>query len=406
MRKVLLATTAFVAFAAAGAAQAATTSPLTVNVGGSTDFVAGAFAESNRGTTSNGLSSSNRDFETVYDIDFSVAGKMGNGVEYGGMLGLTNAQDISNGFNGTQSPYANVADVFLSGALGKVVLGDSHGATDLSVGAPTVGEGQVEGRYVDFLDVGAFAKNFVYGVDGTDHSTNVTYFTPKFGTENNKLQAGVSYIPQFYNYGSSVVKYDNGVSTNTNTNTLSPYKDVFKGALAYTGSLAPVALKASANMIHGSSNQVGSNTAWNVNAPGVQNAQSFTSWGIGGQAALDGFTLGAGYTDLGHYDAVAGQGRNQNTYTAGLKYELNKLAVGVSYLGGEGYSNMLTSGATGANLDNYNYVKDFNSYGAGGTYTWAPGLTSNLDGVVFDQKTDSNVENKGYVLLVSQKLAF
>jgi hypothetical protein len=55
---------------------------------------------------------------------------------------------------------------------------------------------------------------------------------------------------------------------------------------------------------------------------------------------------------------------------------------------------------------NYNYVKDFDSYGLGGTYTWAPGLTTNLDGVMFDQEMETGVKNDGYVLLVSQKLAF
>ena len=48
MRKILLATTALVGFAVAGAAQAAapaSTSPINVTVGGSVDFLAGAFHE-------------------------------------------------------------------------------------------------------------------------------------------------------------------------------------------------------------------------------------------------------------------------------------------------------------------------------------------------------------------------
>jgi hypothetical protein len=410
MRKVLLATTALVALTAAGAAHAAT-SPLTVNIGGSTDFVAGNFAESNENKGDNTLSSNHRDFETVYDLDFSVAGKLGNGIEYGGMLGLTNGADIVNNFKGTQtSPYMDMGYIWTSGAFGKVQMGDSHGATDLTVGTPTVGEGQVDGRYADFLDTTSYAKTLVYGVDGTDHSTNITYFTPKVGNENNKVQLGVSYVPQFYNYGSGVVDYNSGTGAPLGaSNTLSPYKDVVKGALAYTGNIAPVALKASANVITGNSSNTtgafGSSDAWIANAPVFKPVQSFTSWGIGAQAALNGFTLGGTYNNQGSYDAVIGQNKDQQTYGAGLKYEFSKYAVGVSYLGGEGYDNMLL-GAGSTNTDKFNYVKDFNSYGAGGSYTWAPGLTSNLDGVYFNQATDVGVDNKGYVLLVSQKLAF
>ncbi len=414
MRKILLATTALVGFAVTGAAHAAT-SPLNVTLGGSTDFVAANFADQNHA----GPNSNNRDFETVYGLNFTVSGKAANGLEYGGVLGLTNAGDISNNFSGTQtSPYLNAGNIYLSSAFGKVVLGDSHGATDLTVGAPSVGEGQTTGRYADFLDTTQFAKTFVYGVDGTDHSTNVTYFTPKVGFEGVKAQLAASYIPQFYNYGSSGVKYNAGSTFGTaagSTNTLSPYHDVFKVAGDVSGNLSAVALTGSAHVISGSSDatslapttvgglSVGNNAAWIVNAPaGV--VQSFTAWGIGAQAALDGFTFGGSYDDNGHYNAVSGQTKDQNQYSAGLKYEFSKFGVAANYTGGEGYDNLLsTAGGTGSSA---NYIKSFDSYGLGGTYSWAPGLTSNVDGVLFDQKSDAGVKNDGYVLLVSQKLAF
>jgi len=404
IKKILLATTALVGFVAAGAAQAAT-SPLNVTVGGNVDFVAANFADQNHGgpTAGTGFNSANRDFESVYGLNFSVAGKAGNGLEYGGNLGLSNADDISNNFGATAqtSPYMNAANVFMSGAFGKVVLGDSHGATDLVVGAPSVGEGQTTGRYVDFLATSQFAKTFVYGVDGTDHSTNVTYFTPKVGNDSNKVQLGVSYIPQFYNYGSSVVTYNSGAVGNVNT--LSPYHDVVKGALSYTGKIAPVAVAASAHIITGSSDQTAANSAWTANAGAVP-VQGFTAWGIGAQGALDGFTLGATYADNGHYNATNLQNKDQHQYGAGLKYEFSKVGVSANYLGGVGYDNLLTTaGGAGSTL---NYVKDFNSYGLGGSYTWAPGLTSNVDGVLFDQRSEADVKNDGYVLLVSQKLAF
>ncbi len=401
MRKILLATTALVGFAVAGAAQAAT-SPLNVTIGGSVDAVAGQFHES-KVSAVQGANRTAHDFETIYALNFGVTGKAGNGLEYGGNLTLDNAPDIADGFRGTANGIAvTTADIFLSGAFGKVQLGDSRGATDLALSTPTVGEGQVSGRYIDFLDTESFAKNFVVGVDGTDHSTNITYFTPKVGNDTNKVQAAVSFVPQFYNYGSSVAKYQGGTTTTTNTNNLSPYKDVVKGAVAYTGTFKPVTVGASAHIITGSADASATNQqAWIAHAPtgpGI-NVRDFTAWGLDAQAAAEGFTLGVNYVDQGHYNTVAGQTKDQQQFGAGLKYEFSKVAVGVNYLGGEGYSNTLS-------VSRGNYVKEFNSYGAGGAYTWAPGLTTNLDGVLFDQKTEGNVKNDGYVLLVSQKLAF
>ncbi|MDR3449644.1 MAG: porin [Alphaproteobacteria bacterium] len=418
MRKFLLATTALVGIAAAGSAHAAT-SPLTVNVGGSVDFLAGNYAASNQGqTTFIGRQSTNRDFESIYNLNFSILGKANNGVEYGGLVNLTNGADAQNLFEGNSTtPFLNAGYVWMSGAFGKVMLGDSHGATDIAVNAPTVGEGQVTGRFIDFLDTTTFAKNFVLGVDGLDHSTNVTYYTPKVGNENNKVQLGVSYIPQFYNSGASVVSYNGTNGLSGTNNLISAYHDVVKGVLNYQGNMDKVALGASAQIISGSGGSGSGVTiggtpvsnaasAWTAFAPNG-NVQSFTSWGVGAQAALDGFTVGATYLDQGRYNAVVGQDQSQHQYSAGLKYEFNKVGVGVSYLGGEGYSNILSTGnAAGTSVSSANYVKDFNSYGAGGSYTWAPGLTSNLDGVYFDQKTDSGADNEGYVLLVSQKLAF
>lgn len=408
MRKFLLATTALFGFVASGAAFAAT-APLTVNVGGDVDFLAANFSGSDKGTTGAGKSS-NRSFESLYNIAFDIKGKANNGVEYGGMLRLSNTPDIQNLFNSSDTPYLSAGYVWMSGAFGKVQLGNSHGATDIAVNAPVAGEGQVFGRYMDFIATSTFAKNFIAGIDGTEHSTNVTYFTPKVGNENHKVQIGVSYVPQFYNYGSLNGVQTGQVITNQNgsvgtTNKLSPYRDVIKGAVAYEGKFAPVAVKASATVINGSSSAVGGSSAWIANADSTRAVQDFTSYGFGAQAAMNGFTFGASYTDQGRYNAVVGQDKRQDQVAAGLKYDFSKASVGVSYLGGRGYGNHMSTGVTGITSTS-DYVKDFYSYGAGGSYVWAPGLTSSLDGVRFTQKTESSVKNDGYVLLVSQKLAF
>ena len=389
MRKILLATTALIGFAAAGAAQAAP-APLTVTVGGGVDFLAGAFHSSRAAGATN---PSSGDFETLYSLDFGIAGKSASGVEYGGALALDNYPDINNLFAGNGNNVAvRTADIFMSGAFGKVQLGDARGATDLIVATPSVGEGQVSGRYIDFLDSETYSKSFIVGVDGTDHGTNVTYYTPKVGNDKNKVQLGVTFTPNFYDYGSTVVLAEKTAPTVGN----SPYKNVVKGALAYAGAAGDVKLDASAHIISGVSDVIGANGK----------VRDFTAWGVGAKAALRGFTFGGTYVDMGHYATNIGQRKDQQQYGAGVTYDFCcKLAMGVSYLGGSAYDNMLSLPIAATGL-NRNYVKDFNSYGVGGAYIWAPGLTTNVDGVLFSQKADVTSKNDGYVLLVSQKLAF
>ncbi len=367
MRKILLATTALIGFTAVGTAQAAT-APLTVTVGGSVEFAAGAFHESR---ASGATDPSSGDFETVYSLNFGVTGKSASGVEYGGNLVLDNdinqntlsADDPSNGVAVTK------ADIFMAGAFGKIQLGDSRGATDLTVAAPNLGGI----RYMDFL-TNKYSKELVVNIDKKDHSTNVTYFTPKVGNNTHKVQLGVTYVPNYARFGSSVqLTKSNG------------YRNVVKGALAYDGNFKPVAIKASADVISG----VIHSTSW----------RDFTAWDVGAQAAYDSFTLGANYGDQGHYMTLVGQNKKQQTYSAGLTYQFCcALAAGFNYLGGEGYSTLM--GGWG------DYVKDFNTYSFASTYTWAPGLTTTGNVVLFDEEAATGVKDDGYVLMLSQKLAF
>ena len=368
MRKILLATTALVGFAAAGAAQAATT-PLNVTVGGSIDFIAGAFHESR---ISGATNSSSGDFETVYSLAFGVTGKAANGIEYGGNIVLDNDINASVASLSGESNniYVTQADVFMSGAYGKLRMGDFRGATELAVTAPSVGGI----RYMDFLDSSSnFAKDLVLGIDGRNHGTNITYYTPKVGNELGKVQAAVTYAPNFSQYGSDVqLTMPTG------------FRNVIKGAVTYEGNIRSVAIKASADIINGTIDSA--------------TVRDFTAWGLGAQAAYKGFTLGANFADRGEFNTNAAMNKDQNTYGVGLKYEFCKYAVGFDYFGGTGYSGFLPGN---------DRVKSLDVYSFGGAYTWAPGLTTTANAVFFDHDaaTATN-DNEGYVLLISQKLAF
>ena len=365
MRKILLATTALVgvAFCTVGAAQAAApASPITVNIGGYVDAIAGWDHESTSlpatitsfdtpGSTSStgitGLSGVSHDFETEFKLNIDAIGKASNGIQYGANIGLWNGPEVTNLWTGGGSSVElNSAYVWLSGAFGKVLFGDEHGASDLFVYAPTVGEGQVDGRWQEFTSPFLVAHFMPSGIDNTEHSTKITYYTPKVGNDSNKVQLGFSYAPQMYNYGQAVVLTNianapllNGVS--------SPYEDLLKGAIQYTGDFHPVNLTVSGQIINGTAQSTVGTPALFAFAPGPTpgtNFRSFTAWGLGTQVGFEGFTVGGSFVDDGSYGTVNSQGHDQHVWTLGGKYEIDKVSVGGSWLNGKGYDNLLVGG--------------------------------------------------------------
>jgi hypothetical protein len=251
-------------------------------------------------------------------------------------------------------------------------MGDFRGATELAVAAPSVGGLS----YVSFLNAStSFAKDIVYGIDTKNYDTNITYYTPKVGNEMGKVQAAVTYVPKIGQRGSQVL-----LARDTD------YKNLVKAAVTYSGNIQKVAVNASAHVVTGDTQAL------------PATLEDFTSWGIGVQAAYQGFTVGGNYIDLDDYNITSADRKSQATYTAGIKYEFGKYVVGFDWLGAEGYSDAAYAGS---------YVKDFNAYSFGGAYTWAPGLTTTVNAVLFNQDAQTNTsDNEGYVLLVSQKLAF
>lgn len=375
MRKILLATTAMVAFA--GAAQAAE-SPLNVTVGGYVDFRAAHFDEDFQDADRR-----NHDFETEWLTSVEATGKAGRNIEYGALISMWNGSDYTNDWNGGG---ANVnmkqGYVWLTGGWGKVMMGDTHGVTDLFVYAPTVGEGQFDGAYNHFTDTSTLARVKPTFTDNEENDTKVVYYTPKVGNENHKFQAGVNYTPNAENQGQSVVKYDTA-----------NYNDVFGIAAQYDGKWSyGIGTRVSALLSTGSTE---SNVA----------LQDYTSWGLGADISWNGFTVGGSYVDGGEYGAYDNQDEDQSAWTVGVKYDFDKVAVAGNYMSVQGYNNALVAG-TPVYADNDRYVDSLDVFGLGATYTWFPGLTTAVDAVIFSQDRDDAEDNDGHVVMLSQKLAF
>lgn len=377
MRKILLATTALVAFA--GAAQAAE-SPIQVTLGGSVDFRAALFNEADQVLNNNAAGSITTrrrgDFQTVYDLTVAADGKAAGGIQYGALIDLNNDNKDT---EAARTLDMDQAYVWMSGAFGKVLMGDEHGATDLFVYAPTVGAGQIDGDYTAFTDANTLARFQPTYINMTENNTKVTYYTPKVGNSSHKVQLGASFTPN-EEQGNAVATRDIG-----------GYKNAYEIAAQYTGTFSPVSVVLSPMVAIGD----GEDSAV---------ARDYTAWGIGGQAMYAGFTLGSSYVDAGRLNTTRTENKSQNVWNVGLKYEFDKAAVAVNYMDGEGYYNQLTTlPATSTRV----YVDNFEALGMGATYTWFPGLTTAADAVFFDQnRADTARNNTGHVLMLSQKMTF
>lgn len=383
MRKILLATSALVALA--GAAQAAE-SPIQVTLGGYVDFRAAMFHESNAATPSSYADRSRGDFQNEYGVSVAADGKAAGGIEYGAKIMLDNSvASTANAVGQSNDLSLNQAYVYMSGAFGKVMAGDNHGATDLFVYAPTVGEGQIDGSYTNFTDSTTLARLQPAYFDATESATKLTYYTPKVGNAHHKVQLGVSYAPNGEK-GTNVDMYKKNVSI---------YKNNVEAVAQYTGTFSPVSVVVAPMFASGEGADTFADTA-----------RDYKSWGIGAQAMYAGFTFGASYVDADDYMKISSaQTKDQDVTTVGVKYEFDKVAVAANYMKGEGYYYF---GTNTSQIFQADYVKDFSAYGLGATYTWFPGMTTAADAVFFDQNREAAAaaDNKGHVLMLSQKMAF
>ncbi|MCL2468649.1 MAG: porin [Alphaproteobacteria bacterium] len=389
MRKILLATTALVAISGAAYAapaskmsdhRATKQSPIQVTLGGYADFRAALFHESQKSADALGLGKRRySDLQTEYGVIIAAEGKAAQGVTYGGVIGINNDQKYD------QQVALDEAYVWGASAMGEIVLGDARGPADMFVYAPTVGEGQIAGKYTNFTDPQSFGRFHPTFIDPTDTSTKAAYYTPKFelGSAQSTLRAGVSFAPSKQKKGTEAYLYEPLVGA--------PAENVVEVAAEYKGTFDRFGLKFTPMMVMTQSK-----------GDHVTSERSAFIWGLGGQVSFDTLTLGASYVDGGHYGAWSGDTNRQYVWTIGAGYDYNEqIELAVNYMQGKGYVNRgYVSGVTGF------YVNRFAALGAGASYQWFPGFATAADAVFFNQKSPTVPKNIGRVLMLSQKIAF
>ena len=386
MKKVLLATTALIA---ASAFAAPAKAEMEVTVGGYTAFQAGFFDND----TAN---SSDRDFTSEAQIAIRADGTADNGLQYGAKVLLdASTSDTAN---------SDETSLYLAGGWGRVELGDDDGASELVVFAPTVGIGQINGSYDDFINGNAKAHivndrgdhNFT-AID-SDDSTKVTYFTPKFSG----FQAGVSYAPEYQ--GFNVFGFA-GVAGSAGENvalledsTLA--SDIFELGLAYEGSFSGVDVKVGGNYVMASATDADVDLV----TGGVQTLEDVRAWSLGAQVGYNGFKFGGGYTHDGDSLQLEGVANDSvHSWNIGATYENGPWGVGISYLD--------TDFDTNAFAKSVNVTTavggDYTALVLGATYTVAPGLTTGTDFAFYERDANGTAnDDDGFVALVDVTAAF
>jgi outer membrane protein OmpU len=359
MKRILLGTSALVGvalFASQASAQ------ITVRLGGFVNFEAGFLSDDifdsigeigdDDEDTEDGF-----DFRNDTEVHIRADGKADNGLLYGTKIEI----DAS----GTSLNY-DEANLYVAGGWGRLEMGDEDGASDtLTVFAPVVGIGQVDG---DFADFGA-PDVLIKPVDSGD-STKLTYYTPRIAG----FQAGVSYAPQIDDGGDSVVL--NGLDDEDAGGGL--YDDVVELGVSYATDIAGFSVAAGGGWTFASAKE----TTDLLGNP--IDEEDLNSWGGGVQVGFGGFTVGGGYirADL--------TGEDADGWNAGASYENGPWGVAVQY------SDYDTGGLASA---------DASLISGGATYTLAPGLTVSGDLGWYDVEQVGE-DNEGWVGILSTRVAF
>lgn len=288
MKKILVASSALVAVAFAGSAQAS--EPISLSVGGYMEQWAGVASQEDGFATRN-------NFQSDTEVHFAGKTTLDNGIEVGAKIE----------FEGEAADGVDEQYLYVNGAFGQVKLGAEDGAAaDMTITAPSVGPiGANDGGMEDWVGLNAVADN---AWDDGD-AKKITYYTPVLGG----FRAGASFTADDTSEGD-----DDATSGN----------EVVSGGLEYSGEFDAVSV---ALAVTGEKKREGE---W---------------YHVGGTVGFGNFTVGASW---GEQDAEWDLAENQTTtaddnmgYDFGVTYAMDAATVGLTYAYSENDDNNTASGA-------------------------------------------------------------
>ncbi len=330
MKKLLLAGTAIVAFAATPAH-----AELDLDLGGYYYGYIGYVDQDND------LNKSSTDLRRDTEVHFKGETTLDNGLTVGVKIELE-AENANVG--GTAADPIDENNIYFAGNWGKVIMGSEDSASYLlQVVAPAADE-LVDGYdpKFRFFDVHAnFGADNDYGMTYSEDTDKITYITPKF----NGFQAGVSYTPDVQAFDGTKV---GGLGAMYIDNTADTVVDVYDAAVRYDGEFEGVGVAVGAGYTLGKLGQEQTSTL-----------DDYAEWNVGLSTSFDALTLGVAYnTDNGAADSD----EDTENWVFGANYEYGPYTFGASYFNSQ-YEN-------GANADD-----ELDRYSVGATYAFGPGMT-------------------------------
>lgn len=335
---------------------------------GFTTFQAGFF-ENDTVTNPSG-----RDFRSEAEVHIKADGKTGNGLFYGARIELLASTSDTSG--------ADEASIFIRGNWGRIELGDNDGAADIfSMLAPTVGIGQINGSYANYIPTASRPAGNSKDTGGgmfkaldSDDSTKVTYTSPRI----EGFQAGISYVPENDDQASGELVQFSDASGNQ--------RDMIETGFNYTRKISDVNLRLG-----------GAYTM--ADAKDGSGREDIASWNLGAQVTYADVTFGGGYVDNGDSNNNAGVANDDETaWNVGARYRKGDWGVALNYLAEDYEDNGGRGVTTGGGT--------FQSIVLGGTYKIADGLTTSADLAFFDRNRDTGVDDDGYVLVLETRARF
>lgn len=357
MKKVLLSTAAFAAFAVAGVAKADEPA-LQLGLGG---YVSGYAVYTD--TDADDV----REFDFRKDTEIHLNGEVAldNGITAGAHIELyADRNDADRNANSiVEESY-----MYLSSSWGRVNFGEEDGiAYLLQVGAPSADD-KIDGIRPD---IGSFdlatGGTIDYAQDPTGYANKLTYITPVF----NGFQAGVSFTP-------SVSDADlPGIAAAEGDDDAGELENAVEVAARYEGSFDAIDLALGAGYSMASTEE---------DAVAGAGSDDLQAWNVGANIGFGAFGVGASYVTTNNADDDA----DTDIIVAGVDYTTGPYKLGLSYLNAD------TEGAAGAEVDRYT---------GGVVYEWGPGMT--FRGAVQYQEADAAAaDSDGYQVTLGTQLNF
>ncbi|MGP1394011.1 MAG: porin [Inquilinaceae bacterium] len=345
MKKVLLGSTALVAF---GLMAAPASAQLELAITGSVDV--------HFGYGDDDFDANERDYGGTTDtiLNFNADGVADNGLSYGGRI---NVDDSGNEFR------IDETWVYLSGNWGEVRLGAKEGqAQNLRLTMPTTGNGQTDGDFGRYIQ----EVNNQEGLSFLDEQddTKISYIG-NFAD----FTFGVSYSP-------TTGANDSGANPQLSDDDAGEFENVFSAGANYQGDFGAATFGVSAGIASGDA-ELGSE-------------EDLFEYGFGAEVGYAGFTFGGFYIN-----SEGGTIEDRDRYGLGVSWGAGPWGFAVNGMYAE-------ADLAGAGNEREDY-----SVGAGLSYVVAPGLTAYGDLVYFDYDGDGTAaDNEGYVGLVGVTAAF